>query len=373
MRAKNKKISLSSIIKWIIFATNVVAIILLFCGYLSWRISPLKTNLFQFIGLGFGAIFFINICYLIFWVISSKWKLALVSLAALVLCYSPVLTFFPMNFSPKDAPENSIKILTYNVQGFIGERRKDAAHRPILEYIAHTNADLVFIQEYYVSKTGQTIVSHQDVKSALDEYPYHSITELGASNKNYMIGLALFSKFPIENTQGFTFDSNFNGAAVSTVNINGKRMTVANVHLESNRITADDKQLYSDFLQTDSIPFAAISKNIRNRMGIAFRTRTHQVNTLKNFINAQDTDGVIIAGDFNDTPISYTYGQMRKGLNDAFTATGFGPGITYHEDFFLFRIDYILHSKNFKAYRTKVDKVFYSDHHPLVTYLKVNE
>jgi endonuclease/exonuclease/phosphatase family metal-dependent hydrolase len=373
MQVKSRRIKFSSIIKWIIFATNIVAIILLFCGYLSWRVSPLKTNLFQFIGLSFGAIFFINVCYLIFWTITSKWKLAFVSFIALVLCYKPILTFFPMNFFPKDIPENSIKILTYNVQGFIGERRKDAARRPILEYVARTNADLVLVQEYYVSKTGQTVISHQDVKNILSEYPYYSITELGGSNNNYAIGLALFSKFPIENTHGFTFDSSFNGAAVSTVNINGKRITVANVHLESNRITADDKQLYSDFLQTDSIRFAAISKNIRNRMGIAFRARAQQVSVLKDFINTQDTDGVIIAGDFNDTPISYTYGQMRKGLNDAFTATGFGPGITYHEDFFLFRIDYILHSKNFKAYRAKVNKVFYSDHHPLETYLSLGE
>jgi len=61
---------------------------------------------------------------------------------------------------------------------------------------------------------------------------------------------------------------------------------------------------------------------------------------------------------------------LKGDLVDAYASTGFGPGITYHEDFFLFRIDYIMHSKNMKAYRTKVDKVTYSDHYPVYTFLE---
>ena len=66
MPAKNNRGGLRRFITWIIFATNIVAIILLFCSFLSWNVSTLKTNLFSYIGLGFAFIFFLNIAYLLF-------------------------------------------------------------------------------------------------------------------------------------------------------------------------------------------------------------------------------------------------------------------------------------------------------------------
>jgi hypothetical protein len=100
-----------------------------------------------------------------------------------------------------------------------------------------------------------------------------------------------------------------------------------------------------------------------------FMRRLGYMEKVKNYISKQSSDGVIICGDFNDTPISYAYSKMKVGLKDAYVSTGFGPGITYHEDLFLFRIDHIFHSPNIKAYQTKVDKVKFSDHYPLRTYL----
>lgn len=373
MPARNKKTGVRDVVKWILFAGNVAAIVLLFCSFLSWKVSPLKTNLFSYIGLGFGVIFLVNIAYLALWIIFSKWKLAFISLAALVICNKPVLTFFPMNLLPSAGSENTIKVLTYNVEGFINERSKDASDYPILEYIANTDADIVCLQEYLVSKTGQSIISQRDVNRILNKYPYRSVTGLEASGKYHIFGLACFSKYPIEKTHEIIFESSFNGAAVYTIDINGQKYTVANVHLESNSISAEDKKLYNDFLQNnDSIKLEQVATNIRARLGSAYRQRVGQVEKIKNYIDTQDTHGTIVCGDFNDTPISYAYHQMKRGLNDAYASTGFGPGITYHEDFFLFRIDYIMHSKNMKAHRAKVDRVAYSDHYPLRTHLELN-
>jgi endonuclease/exonuclease/phosphatase family metal-dependent hydrolase len=370
MRAKNKKIGFRDIIIGIIFATNIAAIILLFSSLLSWKVSPLVTNLFSYIGLGFGFILLLNVCYLIFWILVSRWKLAFVSFVSLLLCYKPVTTFFPLHLFPEKAPEEAIKILTYNVEGFPKERSKKSEEHPILDYIARTDADIVCIQEYLISKTGQSIISQRDVNRILDKYPYQSVTGLESSGKYHIFGLACFSKFPIEKTFEVKFESSYNGAAVYTININGKRYTVANIHLESNNIKAEDKKLYSDFIQnSDSVKLEAITSNIRTRLGGAYRMRAKQVEKIKQYIETQHTNGTIICGDFNDTPISYAYGQMIKGLNDAYVSTAFGPGITYHEDLFLFRIDHIMHSKNIKAFKTKVDKVKFSDHYPLRTSL----
>ncbi|MDD4159137.1 MAG: endonuclease/exonuclease/phosphatase family protein [Proteiniphilum sp.] len=371
MRARSKKQPFRDLVKWIIFATNLVAILLLFTSFLSWRVSPLKTNLFSYIGLGFGLILLLNVAYLVLWIFFSKWKLALISLAALLICYKPATTFFPLHLFPVKEPHGSIGVLTYNVQGFPEERDKSSSRHPILEYIAATDADIVCMQEYLVSKTGQSIFSQRDVNRLLNKYPYRSVTGLESSGKYHIFGLACFSKHPIEKTHEIVFDSSYNGAAVYTINIEGKRYTVANVHLESNSIMAEDKKLYSDFLQnSDSVRLEQVTSNIRSRLGSAYRMRARQVEQVKKYIETQDNEATIICGDFNDTPISYAYSRMRKGLKDAYVATAFGPGITYHEDLFLFRIDHILHSEQLKAFRTEVDKVPYSDHYPLRTYLK---
>lgn len=373
MPARNKKRKFRDVVKLVIFLTNIFAIALLFSSFLAWNVSTLKTNLFSYIGLGFGFILLLNIAYLVFWLLFSKWKYAVICLIALLICYKPVTTFFPIKINQPKAPEKSIQILTYNVQGFPKERDKNSKERPILDYISETDADIVCLQEYLVSKTGQSIFSQQDVNRKLSMYPYRSVTGLESSGKYHILGLACFSKYPIEDTHEVVFESSYNGAAVYTINIEGKRYTVANVHLESNSIMAEDKKLYSDFLQnTDSVKLETVTTNIRNRLGSAYRMRAKQVNQVKDYIKTQGTQGTIICGDFNDTPISYAYNQMKKGLQDAYVSTSFGPGITYNEYLFLFRIDYIMHSDNFKAYQTKVDKIDHSDHYPLRTWLELD-
>ena len=68
MPAKNKTNLFTKAIKKTIFATNIVAILLLLSARLAWHVSTLKTNLFSYIGLAFGFILFANLVYLVFWI-----------------------------------------------------------------------------------------------------------------------------------------------------------------------------------------------------------------------------------------------------------------------------------------------------------------
>ena len=56
---------------------------------------------------------------------------------------------------------------------------------------------------------------------------------------------------------------------------------------------------------------------------------------------------MIVCGDFNDTPISYTYRTMSRDLNDAFRKVGRGYSHTYRGFFNMLRIDYVLCSDEF--------------------------
>ena len=75
---------------------------------------------------------------------------------------------------------------------------------------------------------------------------------------------------------------------------------------------------------------------------------------------------VIVCGDFNDTPNSYVYAVLSKGMIDTFREKGLGPGTTFAGDLPLLRIDYILTEKSMATYSCKVarDAVF-SDHYPV--------
>ena len=71
---------------------------------------------------------------------------------------------------------------------------------------------------------------------------------------------------------------------------------------------------------------------------------------------------IILCGDFNDTPTSYTYKQLSEGLNDSFSNAGLGIGQTYNGKFPTLRIDYILHSPEFELNSFKTTDVNLSDH-----------
>ena len=360
---------LLKIIKGIVFAITILSIFLLLLSFPAWYVSPLRTSFFSFMGIAFPVILLANVLCLLFWILSKRWTLALIMVAVLILSYKPITTFFPLNLKKQSIPEESLKVLTYNVMGFLGEAKRNSAH-PLLEYIAKTDADIVCLQEYMISKTGKSLLTQKDVNKVLNKYPYRSITGLEYSGKYHTYGLACFSKYPIKNTREFSFDSSYNGAAVYSIDVNGETYLVANNHLESNKISSSDKKLYGNLLvKRDSKTLNRVTSNIKRRLGRGYIKRASQVQKVREYISRQEYDKLIICGDFNDTPISYAYKKMKGDLTDAYTSTGFGPGITYYEDFFLFRIDYILHSKNLKAHKTTVDKVKFSDHYPVLTYL----
>jgi len=79
---------------------------------------------------------------------------------------------------------------------------------------------------------------------------------------------------------------------------------------------------------------------------------------------------VIVCGDFNDTPVSYTYRKMKSGLKDAFVNIGAGTGNTYLGSFPSFRIDYIFHSQQFKTIDFERIEARLSDHYPIICHLE---
>jgi len=77
----------------------------------------------------------------------------------------------------------------------------------------------------------------------------------------------------------------------------------------------------------------------------------------------------IVCGDFNDTPMSYVYRTMSRGLDDSFSVCGRGYSSTFRGFYNMLRIDYVLNSKGLEPLSYEVVDVDYSDHRPVLVRL----
>ncbi|MBZ0097799.1 MAG: endonuclease/exonuclease/phosphatase family protein, partial [Taibaiella sp.] len=99
--------------------------------------------------------------------------------------------------------------------------------------------------------------------------------------------------------------------------------------------------------------------------------RAREVKVAKSVIDASPYP-VVICGDLNDLPGSYTYTQMREGLNDAFLQRGRGLGRTYSRLSPTLRIDYIFYAPaSFGCIGYKSPYTSLSDHNPVITNLEI--
>lgn len=379
MRAENKKMKWYTPVKVLFhsfFASlNLILVLLFIASAYSDIVSPEKNILFAYLGLGFPLLLFANICFLIYWFIVKKWLLVFVLIAAFAICWNPISRYCPFHLKTEaSSQEEIIKVLSYNVMSFAYKDHTKESPNKMIQYIADSEADIVCLQEYMVSGR-KNLMSSKDVAEALPMYPYIAeIIFTSPERKQYQYGLAVLSKFPITNSRRIPFSSVYNGSSIHEINVRGKKVVVVNNHLESFKLTAEDRSKYSDMITHVSLEsFDGLRGSIQQKLGQAFRTRAKQAEAIAAEIRKTNGYYTIVCGDFNDTPISYALRTIQGPLIDAYAQSGFGMGISYNQNFFLFRIDHILHSASMESFNCRVDtRVNLSDHYPIYCFLKLN-
>ncbi|MDH8702314.1 endonuclease/exonuclease/phosphatase family metal-dependent hydrolase [Dysgonomonadaceae bacterium PH5-43] len=349
----------------------ILSIIVLLISAFSDRISPLRNVYISFFGLFFPFILGFNILFLIIWAIFKKWKYVAISFLVLIICSGSIRAYFPINFPNKEIPQNSIKVLTYNVMRFEHLRKHSTKEpNPILEYVKEQDPDIVCFQEFAFSEQ-DNFLTKKDIIKAID-MPYHSILFPKQHSSN---GLAIFSKYPILSARLLPISSEYNGAGVYDLDINGKKVTLVNNHLESNKLSGEDRTTYYNMTTKDinSQKLEAFTHLMFRRLRPAFKKRARQAIAVREYLDKTENEYIIVCGDFNDTPVSYAKHKIKGNLKDAFVESGSGMGITFNRNRFYFRIDNILYSKNMKAYNCSVGTLKNSDHYPIVTHLEFSE
>ena len=350
-----------------VVANGVVALLFLISAY-SDRIPPETSLTCSYLGLAFPVLCALNLCFILYWAFLLEWRYTLIGICAFIACWGPVGDYFPWHARHEVPKDNTLKVLTYNVMAFGYKNHTKKEPNPILRYIANSGADIVCLQEYAASKSSKHLTAGTIYK-ALDMYPYRSVF-YKSSTRNQRFGIAVFSKYPISDSRWVDYDSDYNCSTVHELDIKGKKLTLINNHLESFKLTMEDRTRYSSLIKNlSSEKLGDLKGAFQRKLGPAFLTRAKQAEAVAREVKRAKGDYVLVCGDFNDTPISYAHHTIQGDLRDAFAESGRGMGITYNQNSFWFRIDHILHSPGMTALNCTVDKVAYSDHYPLWCYL----
>ena len=167
------------------------------------------------------------------------------------------------------------------------------------------------------------------------------------------------------------YESTYNGSMQYTLKVNEDTITLINNHLESNKLTKEDKVIYEDMIKDPNAKKVKTGlRQLIKKLAEASAIRSSQADSVAVAIANSKYPTIITCGDFNDASISYTHRILTQQLDDAFTQSGRGLGISYNLNKFYFRIDNILISPNQKAYNCTVDRsIKDSDHYPIWCYI----
>lgn len=287
--------------------------------------------------------------------------MALPIIVLLLLGSSRVSRFAKMDISKHydtKSYRGTIKIMSYNLRSHIRDD-KQRSTKDISRYLNSISPDIFCAQEQLNS------LFEQELPAKFKQY-----------HKALSAGVAIYSKYPIIArseelpSSGERWETSY--SMWVDLKIGEDTLRVFNNHLVSTTINnMDDRFLTSREFITDSLREDRIV-DIISRFKNSSIHRAHHADSIAQIIRSTPHH-VIVCGDFNDTPMSYTYQRLSRGLKDSFEECGIGYPHTYRGFMNLLRIDYILGGEGVEFVDYNVDyESLLSDHHPVVARFRLN-
>lgn len=335
----------------------IAAFVLLFSAY-GGRVNP---NIWTLPSMATLALPVIALCVLALLAVLAlfrQWRSAAVLFGALLLSWPTLRLISPLNlFHPEADPDKvQLKVLTMNVTQFNwvdGDKPNKS-----MRYILDQNADVVVIQEGLVDFSYEQL---EPVKPMLKElykkYPYR---------KKAFFDVGILSKYPYTEVKSSALDKEKLNYFIKAWDVQapGGDIRVVSMHLSSLRFTQNDSKIIESMNKPSNRKRRV--KSVVRKLDNGFRTHVRQVTAMRKLLD-ETTGDVIVMGDMNDTPGSYTYRTLcGDDLLDAWAESGFGPTYTFHAHHLYVKIDHIFYRGNMKLLTCRRDKEGESDHYPLV-------
>ena len=271
-----------------------------------------------------------------------------------LLCALPLLDrlFAWPQSRPEPAEEVPVlNLLTANQRFFHYEDRSDVDTARVSAVFNTYHTQVALLQEV------------RSTRYRIDYIP-EIISATGLSNRHQLENtlIATYADSLSDYTAAFTMPNKYNGYVVSDVYTGIGTLRVINAHLETNRISALARDMRADRSISSYLTVAAdMLRGYRN----SARIRAAQAAEIREIID-QSPYPVILGGDFNDVPSSYTYQRLLSPrLQDAWAVRGAGLGTTFTGPLPGLRIDYFLVDTSLTVVDIERLSPEWSDHRPL--------
>ena len=239
--------------------------------------------------------------------------------------------------------------MTLNSMGY--QRLKGTTKKKFNQTIADYSPDIIAIQEGYARSR------------PISEKKYPHIYQ----PKNKL--LTIYSKYPFSHTGNLEIGNYSNGCMFVDVKVKNKTVRVYNVHLQSNMVSKDASKLRKEGDLQEKETWKGI-KGMLGKVKRAASIRSEQVQAILAHLQ-KSKHPVIVCGDMNDTPLSYTYQLFSSVLTDGFKERASGIGTTYDGTIPVLRIDYIWTDKRFLVNSHEIVKENFSDHFPVISRIQL--
>lgn len=363
---------------FVILNLVVVAVFLLAC--LNAFMHPAKWWFIALLGLAFPFLLVSVLLFLLSWIIfRSKW--AFLNLLALVLAYTNIRALVGMHLMQDEfvleKDQSTLRILSWNVTWFDEQtkevKRAETYRQDMLNFIEQQQADILCFQEYLEPNSP----GHYSNVKAITQlgFPHHLIvSDYSRKNGTFQVGVAIFSKHPIEDTLHVRYEGPQNyRAAESLIGIDiifqDQKLRIFNTHLQSVLFQKKDYRNLEIIRNADDSLMHA-SRSVVRKLKQAYSFRGDQSDVVRAYLD-RSPHPEIVCGDFNDVPNSYTYFTIKGPRKDAFVQTGRGLGRTFYAISPTLRIDYIMANDQFKVLQYKRELLPYSEHYPIIADIQI--
>ena len=323
--------------------------ILLLISVIAPLLKPTTFQFFSVVALFFPVFWFTVIVFLILFLI-AKSRLAIISMLLLLTGFYQLMLIF--NFPDgleSNTKINKIKLITFNTGNNERinplENRKQSFSNELFQ-----TSDIICLQEFTPTDDfGIDVLQKFNNNVNVD---YYGVAGGDSS------GLSIYTNSEIVDFGWLKQELEDTYALWCNVDIQGDTITVINVQLQSIRLNDEELESMTNFKQIINLPGNLSS--IYSKLVRGFLWREEQVENLINLIKNSQYP-VILCGDYNDPPSSYSYSEISNLLIDTFMEKGSGFGTTYAGKLPFLRIDYIMVDEGFnvldyqKVYDTHTD------------------
>jgi endonuclease/exonuclease/phosphatase family metal-dependent hydrolase len=347
-----------------LLAVNIFFALTLLLSYLAVIINPGVFALPAFFGLAYPYLLLINIILVIAWAMLLKFE-ALISVVVIAIGFNHFSNYIQLTRGSGDK-SNTYKLLSYNVRlfNYFEYNNGSTSEKKVIDFVKSQKPDIICLQEFFVY--GNPVQEEAAIIAALGG-KYYSHMKVSGSGKNRYYGIITLSRFPIVGKGEIVHQGSSSRSIYTDILVQKDTIRIFNNHLQSFRLKRMERSFIEELTSSDDKQNEVKSLSVSLKKG--FVNRALQAQVLKDRVNKSPYP-VLVVGDFNDTPVSYSYRKIRKGLHDSFVNSGYGAGFTYKGNYPPNRIDYILYDNSFINSFFEIIKVRYSDHYPIVAYFK---